>query len=326
MKSKRMKSFLLWALAIVAYYVVFQMFYNMVAFRNVFPYEDASVLLKGIRLNFTPILIIFLIDMLIVLVLTRRMKGTPKILVDLALSLVACFLEDACYLALNNNGYVDWAGTVFNNIFIMLGLEVYYYVKNFKESQRLLARQTQLSLQYQMDALKAQVNPHFLFNSLNILYSLVQIDKKKSLDFILALSDMYRYILQQQDKSKVLVSDELKFLESYVEVLKIRYPDHFHVNITGRENISSQRIVPYTVQLLLENVTKHNVISSDQQMTVDITLSADSLTMCNPIHLKTSASSSHVGLRYMTSLYESHGKKFRTVNDGQTFTAIAPFV
>lgn len=178
MKSKRMKSFLLWALAIVAYYVVFQMFYNMVAFRNVFPYEDASVLLKGIRLNFTPILIIFLIDMLIVLVLTRRMKGTPKILVDLALSLVACFLEDACYLALNNNGYVDWAGTVFNNIFIMLGLEVYYYVKNFKESQRLLARQTQLSLQYQMDALKAQVNPHFLFNSLNILYSLVQIDKR----------------------------------------------------------------------------------------------------------------------------------------------------
>jgi len=318
---KRLKNISLWTLAIVAYYVAFQLFYNMVAYQNPLPYTGWRDMIYGATINFFPILIIFLLNAFIVFKLVRLQQIRPKIMVDALASYGMCVLVNVGYLLLRDNGVVDWAGTIFNNTIILLLLEVYYYVTRYRRTQEQLAHQRQQALQYQYDALKAQVNPHFLFNSLNILYSLVQTDQQKSLQFIDALSHMYRYILQKQGNDTVLVSEEMEFLDNYVSVLKMRYVGQFDVVIMGREHIGTHRVVPYTVQLLLENVTKHNVISSRHPMQVIITLDQQGLTMTNPIRPRNAGTSSGIGLRYLRQLYQLHDKQFTTVNDGKTFTA-----
>jgi len=318
--SKRVKEITLWAIVIVIYYIAFQLFYNMVAFKTPYPYVSLKWAVYGVTLNFIPVLTIFLLNAAIVFKLVRITNIKKKILVDAVTSYAVSILFNVVFLMLNKGHYVDWAGTLFNNTLTLLLLEVYYYVTRYLHTQEQLSQQRQVALQYQYDALKAQVNPHFLFNSLSILYALVQQDQKLSLQFIDALSQMYRYIMKQQGKETVPLSEEMEFLDNYVSVLKMRYVNQFEVDIEGREHIGTKRVVPYTVQLLLENVTKHNVISSRQPMRVSIVIGEDQLTMTNPIRPRNTSSSTGIGLRYLTELYQLHNKEFTTTNDGQSFT------
>ena len=296
---------------LVGYYVVFQAFYNQIAFKTVFPYDDFADMMVGVFYNFTPT---FLQSVFITAVIFRPTKIQHiglKIAIDALLVIVMLIIFNFAYTHLMN-AHVDWGGSAFNAIFVFLGVETTFYVLNFKSSMREAEAQKQLALQYRYDALKAQVNPHFLFNSLNILYSLIDIDQQKSREFVMSLSQMYRYIMSQQNRDTVPLRDEMGFLHNYVDILMKRYRDQLTVNISGEDCIAGQQLVPYTLQLLIE--------------TVSITIGADGVTVSNPIQPKASESPSHVGLRYLTELYQAHGKEFAVSNDGATFTAIVPFL
>jgi hypothetical protein len=312
-------------LGLVGYYIVFQAFYNQIAFKTIFPYDGLADMMVGVFYNFTPT---FLQSIFIAAVIFRPTKVHHigrKIAVDAILVITMLVLYNLCYLHFFH-GRVDWGGSAFNAIFVFLGIETTFYVLNFKNSMREAQAQKQLALQYRYDALKAQVNPHFLFNSLNILYSLIDIDQQKSREFVLSLSQMYRYIMSQQNRDTVPLRDEMDFLHNYVDILMKRYRDQLTVDINGEDSIVEQQLVPYTLQLLIENVTKHNIISTRHPMTVTINIGNDNVTVSNPIQPKTSESPSHVGLRYLTELYQAHGKEFAVSNDGTTFTAIVPFI
>lgn len=258
MKHKeKAKRSALYLLGVILYYVWFQTFYNMVAFNDFFPYSNLSEVMIGVAFNFTPILALSLLNIAIVFRLTPGIRPDwLKTVLDISLSVIATIAVNFCYLVIlhyvfHRQGTVDWAGSFMNDVLILLITEMSFYIMHYREARLREEQQQHLNTRMQYDILKTQVNPHFLFNSLNILYSLSSIDIDKTRDFILNLSLMYRYILTQQRNQRIRVKEELEFIQSYIKVLEMRYPESFFVEITGHENARDRDIIPYSLQLLI---------------------------------------------------------------------------
>lgn len=325
----------IYLVVIFLYYLWFQAFYNMVAFDSIYPYGNLSQAMTGFAYNFFPILALFCLNALIVFNLSHRIKLIGlKIVVDLVLSMMATAVVNLVFLVVqtwcfHREGHVDWAGTLLSDTLILLLNEMAYFIMHYRESKFREEQQRHLATRMQYDMLKMQVNPHFLFNSLNILYSLTSIDVEKSREFILSLSQMYRYNLSQQQTQRVKVKEELAFLQSYIDVLSIRYHDCFFVDITGQTEANSQEVIPYCLQLLIENITKHNAIRTQCPMHVSIEVASDSIIVSNPIHPKINAeheASSGTGLRYLTELYNRYGRQFVAQKVDDRFVAIVPYL
>lgn len=138
--------------------------------------------------------------------------------------------------------------------------------------------------QGQYQSLKNQLNPHFLFNSLNTLTNLVYEDQDKAAEFIRELSSIYRYVLEVQKEELVSLEEELKFLDSYLGLQKLRFGDKLQVNISVQ---NTERLVPpLTLQLLLENAIKHNVVSASKPLSIQIEDANDYLTVENNLNRK----------------------------------------
>lgn len=148
-------------------------------------------------------------------------------------------------------------------------------------------RLKQQNLHSELAALKNQVDPHFLFNSLNSLTSLVR-GNEPATQFVKKLSHMYRYILQSAEADLVPLSDELKYLESYIFLIKTRYRDRFEVSIDIDKDLYSATLPPLALQLLVENAVKHNEISESHPLKVKVYSEGDTLYVSNKIRPRTS--------------------------------------
>lgn len=285
-------------------------------------------MMTGVSYNFPSILIFFLVNILIVFRLVRIRDLKLKICADVALSIAAACLVNWLYLFILGafrGAVVDWGGTILNDIIILLGVEMVYYFTRLSKARQETEEARMQAIQYKYDALKSQINPHFLFNSLNLLYSLVSIDTVRSKHFIRELSRMYRYIMAQQNRECVSVAEEFDFLASYVSVLEMRYNNKFRVSIHGEPD-ADRYLIPFTMQLLIENVTKHNAITAKSPMDVSIDISENEITISNPIYPRETESVSHIGLRYLTQLYASQGKVFHVEKRDRRFTAFVPYI
>jgi len=176
------------------------------------------------------------------------------------------------------------------------------FFKNWKEAavQQEKLKREQLALQY--ETLKSQVNPHFLFNNLNSLTSLISSNPEKAIDFVKKLSEVYRYVLDQKDCELVTLDTELKFLESYVYLQQIRFGNNLDVQI----NISHKhfKVIPLSVQMLVENAIKHNEISDRNPLSINI-FSADDqyLVIENRLHKKAGSEGSGTGIQNISDRY-----------------------
>lgn len=147
------------------------------------------------------------------------------------------------------------------------------YAKSFFKDYRNEAiegeklKQEAMSLQYQI--MQNQVNPHFLFNALNILGSLIDVDKEKAKIFTRELSLFYRELLHFKNKEIIPLNEELSFVKKYIYLQKIRFGDNFNVEILLNENIEGE-VIPMSLQMMLENAVKHNIISKNQPLSVII--------------------------------------------------------
>ncbi len=160
-------------------------------------------------------------------------------------------------------------------------------------------KREKLALEY--DSLKNQVNPHFLFNSLNTLSGLIGKDEEKATRFVKQLSDIYRYVLEQKDRELVPLNTEMKFVGNYISLMKIRFGDNLIVESDISEG-SPFKIIPLSVQMLLENAIKHNIVSRDKPLTIKITLAAgEYLQVSNNLQKKSSI------LGGDTGEWEKHG-------------------
>jgi len=145
-----------------------------------------------------------------------------------------------------------------------------------ESSESLTEARTQLinlqkeNLQSQFDVLKQQVNPHFLFNSLNVLTSLIKLEPDLAEKFSEHLSKVYRYVLENKDNELVDLNTELVFLDAYIFLLNIRFVNKLHVNINIPDSKRSYQVIPLAMQLLIENAIKHNIMSKSNPLQIDI--------------------------------------------------------
>ena len=178
----------------------------------------------------------------------------------------------------------------------------------------------------QIEALKAQLDPHFLFNSLNTLTELVEVNSSKSLDFLKSFGQVYRYVLQTREHESVTVQEELDFAESYLFLLKTRFGDALQVEKDVPEADLSKRLPPMTLQLLLENAVKHNVLATSKPLRVRLSSDAQWLTVQNNLQPKSSKGySSGIGLKNITErVLRLTGKEPVIENENNVFTVKIP--
>jgi LytS/YehU family sensor histidine kinase len=156
----------------------------------------------------------------------------------------------------------------------------------------------------QFEVLKQQVNPHFLFNSLNILKTMVKAKEEQAEEYILRLSDVYRYLLQSNLKDKVQVSEELLLLQSYSYMLKVRFEENISFEINLSKEALNSWMPPLTFQLLVENCVKHNIISHNKPLKIELFDEGDRIILRNNLQLKRSIeASTHIGLENLKQRY-----------------------
>lgn len=177
------------------------------------------------------------------------------------------------------------------------------FFKNWKEAavQQEKLKREQLTMQY--ETLKSQVNPHFLFNNLNSLTSLISTNPEKAINFIKQLSEVYRYVLDQKDHELVALETELKFLESYVFLQKIRFETNLNIQI--EVNPGKFKVIPLSVQMLVENAIKHNEISDKNPLYIRIFSTEDDyLKVENRLQKKSGSEGSGSGIQNIKDRYE----------------------
>ncbi len=138
-----------------------------------------------------------------------------------------------------------------------------------KANTQLLKLQKE-NLQSQFDVLKQQVNPHFLFNSLNVLTSLIRLEPELAEKFTEHLAKVYRYVLENKDNELVTLNTEMSFLDAYIFLINIRFMDKVQVNIAIPDEKKNFRVIPLAMQLLIENAIKHNAMSKKSPLVIDI--------------------------------------------------------
>ena len=166
---------------------------------------------------------------------------------------------------------------------------------------------------YKYESLRNQINPHFLFNSLNVLSDLVYDDQALAVKFIRQMSDLFRYVLDSRDKELVPLKDELAFIESYTFMLKTRFEEKLSINIEV-EPRPDDYLVPMTLQLLIENAVKHNEVSEAFPLRINIRRNEDSLEVENNFQPKKAGdTSTKTGLKNITQQYAFFSERHITI-------------
>ena len=161
-----------------------------------------------------------------------------------------------------------------------------YFYKKSQESKLKEQKVIAGTASAQFESLKNQIDPHFLFNSLNVLSSLIEENPENAQKFTTSLSKIYRYVLEQKDKELVSVEEELKFAKTYMNLLKMRFENSITYDVSSEFINPDAKVVPLSLQLLLENTIKHNVVSENKPLRIKIYIENNYLTVENNLQKK----------------------------------------
>jgi LytS/YehU family sensor histidine kinase len=216
------------------------------------------------------------------------------------------------------------------NCYMVAGIyETLYFFEQWVDSQKVTERLKLEAMHSQLESLKNQVKPHFLFNSLNSLMALIDEDQTKAKKFLQELSSVYRYLLQSNEKTLVTLSEELEFAEAYCYLLKTRFEDGLTIKVSVRQQDRKRMLPPLTLQMLIENAVKHNKVDSNKPLTVSISIDdKQNLVVVNNLQKKNSmASSNRVGLANISAKYKLLNQPEMKVNETtEEFKVVLPLV
>lgn len=191
-------------------------------------------------------------------------------------------------------------------LFIMHVYETVFMVKEQQNEQLQNAKLSKAKAEAELEALKNQIDPHFMFNSLNSLSYLIVRDPSKAIQFTENLAEIYRYILSQKENSLVALEDELKFMKKYTDLLALRFGNALDVKKHFNGSTEERFLIPpISAFVALENVIKHNEISENNPLQVDIEIIAGKLVIRNPLRTKRSIKhSSKIGLKNLDERFK----------------------
>ncbi len=188
--------------------------------------------------------------------------------------------------------------------FVTLGIHAFYFYKAYQENKVKEQKVIAGTASAQFESLKNQIDPHFLFNSLNVLSSLIEENPENAQKFTTSLSKIYRYVLEQKDKELVPVAEELAFAKTYMNLLKMRFENSITFELPDGFNNEEAKVVPLSLQLLLENCIKHNVVSESKPLHIKIYIENNQLVVENNLQKKEVLSDRKgVGLQNIVNRY-----------------------
>jgi two-component system LytT family sensor kinase len=221
-----------------------------------------------------------------------------------------------------------WVLYAFLPTAINLGFFTVHFIDRWKNSLVLNEKLEREKSQVQFDNLKNQLNPHFLFNALTSLNSLIFEDQVLASQFLQQLSKVYRYVLQNKDKTMVTLDTELSFINHYVSLLKTRFKESLLIEFNIPEEARSRAIVPVTLQILIENALKHNVVDRTKPLSIHISVNGDYLEVANNLQEKKLVENSNqLGLENLKTLYRFLSEKPLIMDkDGERFSVKVPLI
>jgi sensor histidine kinase YesM len=225
---------------------------------------------------------------------------------------------------------ITWMMFAFGLIFVFIMVVISIslrIVSKWIAAQREVEDLRQLQMKNDYNALQDQLNPHFLFNNLSVLKSMIQYDQAAAVSFTQNFTDTYRYVLQNRDRSTVPLGEELEFIRSYADLHRERLGEGLRVEYSVDPALNNRRIPPLSLQLLVENAIKHNVVSNEQPLTLKITASDDTISVENNIQHRESSYSTSKGLKNLMARYEFLTERKVTVRDtGSVFIVELPLL
>lgn len=295
-------------------FIIFQLYAFFLVFSNLYFFYYLESLpwkrhdkIKRIAIGIVGATVITLLGLFIV----RTMKS-----IVFADETFAVFLEDERF------GYYQFVFGLTLTVASIFYIIYYYnkYQQNKIKEQKVIAG----TASAKFDALKNQLDPHFLFNSLNVLTSLIEENPVNAQKFTTSLSKVYRYVLEQKDKELVSVDEELEFAKTYMSLLKMRFEESIIFEMPERASNPESKVVPLSLQLLLENAVKHNTVTSSNPLHIKIYEEGTYLVVENNLQLKQIVNkSSGVGLSNIMQRYDLLTNKKININQEDHRFAVA---
>jgi hypothetical protein len=207
--------------------------------------------------------------------------------------------------------------------------EADYTFKQWKSSIAEKEKLQQLTIQHEFETLKSQVNPHFLFNCFNTLSSLIGEDRKQAEVFLNELSKVYRYLLRNNEDGVSSLQTEIRFIESYYRLLRTRHGEAVQLNIEIDKKYEGYLLPSLSLQMLVENAVKHNVLSKNKPLTIDIFSTAgNKLVVSNNLQVRTiKGPSNRIGLDNIRTKYDLLNQPgFQVLQDSKNFSVVLPLI
>lgn len=206
--------------------------------------------------------------------------------------------------------------------------ESIYFINKLKrsvEEKEMLKRE---SLQAQLNALRTQVNPHFLFNNLNALSAIIPENPGQAVDFVQQLSKVYRHILDVKSEKSIPLKEELEVLKAYAFLLKTRFGNNLDIDINIPDEKLPKKIVPLSLQILMENAIKHNIVSADKPLRIAVYALNGNLVVSNNLQIKNQVNeSTGIGLDNIRNRYKLiSDKPVEVTGIGSNFTVSIPLI
>jgi two-component system, LytTR family, sensor kinase len=206
---------------------------------------------------------------------------------------------------------------------------IIFYFKEYKLTSLQAEQLKNISTQAELQLIKSQINPHFLFNNLNVLSALIMKDNKEANRFIEEFSKVYRYILGNHDKELVELRTEVDFIKPYIFLLEKRFADGLVIKVNIADDYKDQYIIPASLQMLIENAIKHNVVSRHKPLLIDVHSNGNNtLVVSNNLQAKQTVEySTGIGLQNIIKRYQLVSNKTVTIDqDEKNFTVTLPLL
>jgi two-component system, LytTR family, sensor kinase len=215
------------------------------------------------------------------------------------------------------------------NLFLNTANLIFVSLRQLRQTQLEAEEFKKISIQAQLQSLKNQVNPHFLFNNLNVLSALIVKNPEQAVEFIEQFSKVYRYVLQNQEKEVVELQTELDFINSYFYLLKTRFNGSLNISLEIEDKVKHQYIVPVALQMLIENAVKHNISSKAKPLYVNVfTESGETIVVKNNFQPKeVKEISTNIGLSNISKRYQHlTDKNVEVSQENGSFTVKLPLI
>ena len=296
-----------WMLLVISFIFMLRILIVVVLPRSQFDEEALFGMIRRVMTNSFSMVILTCVNILFIRSLKTRPESTNRF------STVALYVTFNLLATLLATFLVGSKGEPFILSFIaalivQIALHCLVYIVNYAftiRSEMMAEREKANMAQYRYLKLKRQVNPHFLFNSLNVLDYIICEEKSEQASlYTHKLASIYRYMIKSEEEDLVSLRDEMIFVQLYIDLLKVRFQEGFDVVIDIKEENMARFVPPCSIQLLIENATKHNAVSMENPLIIKVESTEDHVTVSNNIIPKvTKSPSTGLGQKYIRQLY-----------------------